>query len=413
MARLVVDRRLDTRNARLKLAVRREPYWRTITEGLAIGYRRGPGTWIARRYSAAAGRAYFAIGAADDVLDADSTTILSFAQAQERVRTWAADLVRIAEGQAASAPQLATVDQVVGHYIDWMRLHRRSERHAKWVWNGAIKPHFSGVLIAELTPSRLRAWHEALARAKPKRRNGKAAEGEPEGDELRRRKATANRNLTVFKAALNLAYREGLVASDLAWRSVKPFRGVDVPRVRYLTGAELRDLSAACPDDLRHLVQAAALTGCRFGELADLRVGDLDRKAKTISLRRTKSDKPRHVALTPEGVRLFAALAEGREREDYMLRTSAGAPWTQANHNRPLRAACITAGINPPASFHILRHSFASRLAMKGVSLHVIGEHLGHSDTRITQRHYAHLAPSYVADTVRASLGTFGFKVKP
>lgn len=413
MARLVVDRRLDTRSARLKLAIRREPHWRTITEGLALGYRRGPGTWIARRYSAGAGRAYFAIGPADDVVDADGSTVLTFAQAQERARLWAADLVRATEGPAAAPGRLAVVDQVLTHYMDWMRLHRRSEQHARWVWNGSIKPHFAGVLVAELTPSRLRAWHESLARSKPRRRDGKARPGDPEGDELRRRKATANRNLSVFKAALNLAYREGLLESDLAWRSVKPFRAVDVPRVRYLTPAELRALATACAPDLRALVQAAALTGCRFGELAKLRVGDFDKRAKTLTLRETKNGKPRHVALTPEGLRLFSALAAGREREAWMLLTAAGTAWTQANHNRPLRAACAAAGIKPHASFHILRHSFASRLAMRGVSLHVIGEHLGHSDTRITQRHYAHLAPSYVADTVRSSLGSFGFKVKP
>ena len=41
---------------------------------------------------------------------------------------------------------------------------------------------------------------------------------------------------------------------------------------------------------------------------------------------------------------------------------------------------------------------------MRGVPLGVIAAQLGHSDTRMTEKHYAHLAPSYVADTIRASL---------
>jgi len=45
---------------------------------------------------------------------------------------------------------------------------------------------------------------------------------------------------------------------------------------------------------------------------------------------------------------------------------------------------------------------------MKGVPLAVIAEQLGHSDTRMTERHYAHLAPSYVGNTVRAAFGTLG-----
>jgi integrase len=45
---------------------------------------------------------------------------------------------------------------------------------------------------------------------------------------------------------------------------------------------------------------------------------------------------------------------------------------------------------------------------MKGVGLGVIAAQLGHSDTRMTEKHYAHLAPSYVADTIRAHFPTLG-----
>jgi integrase len=45
---------------------------------------------------------------------------------------------------------------------------------------------------------------------------------------------------------------------------------------------------------------------------------------------------------------------------------------------------------------------------MRGVPMAVIAAQLGHSDTRMTERHYAHLAPSYVASTVRAAFGRLG-----
>lgn len=61
-----------------------------------------------------------------------------------------------------------------------------------------------------------------------------------------------------------------------------------------------------------------------------------------------------------------------------------------------------------PAGFHILRHTYASTLAMAGVPLGVIAEALGHADERITRKHYAHLSPSYVRDAVRAGLGSLG-----
>jgi hypothetical protein len=45
---------------------------------------------------------------------------------------------------------------------------------------------------------------------------------------------------------------------------------------------------------------------------------------------------------------------------------------------------------------------------MRGVPLAVIAAQLGHADTRMVEKHYGHLAPSYVADTVRAAFGTLG-----
>jgi integrase len=75
---------------------------------------------------------------------------------------------------------------------------------------------------------------------------------------------------------------------------------------------------------------------------------------------------------------------------------------------RPLIEACKRAKIAPAVSFHVLRHTHGSLLAMQGVPLAVIAKQLGHADTRMTERHYAHLAPSYVAETIRASFPVLG-----
>jgi hypothetical protein len=45
---------------------------------------------------------------------------------------------------------------------------------------------------------------------------------------------------------------------------------------------------------------------------------------------------------------------------------------------------------------------------MKGVPLPVVAAQLGHSDTRMVEKHYGHLAPTYVADTVRAAFDNMG-----
>jgi len=68
----------------------------------------------------------------------------------------------------------------------------------------------------------------------------------------------------------------------------------------------------------------------------------------------------------------------------------------------------MAARIDPPVNFDGLRHTHASRFSMRGVPLAVIAAQLGHADTRMVEKHYGHLAPSYVADTVRAAFGTLG-----
>jgi integrase len=117
------------------------------------------------------------------------------------------------------------------------------------------------LVVAELTAEQLRRWLATLA-ASPKQTRPKA--GVPqykpaaEGDEaVRRRRASANRVLTMLKAALNHAYDEGHVSNRDAWgRKLKPFREVEVARVRYLNLAEAQRLLNACDADFRPLVRA-------------------------------------------------------------------------------------------------------------------------------------------------------------
>ena len=75
-----------------------------------------------------------------------------------------------------------------------------------------------------------------------------------------------------------------------------------------------------------------------------------------------------------------------------------------------MRDACERAKITPPINFHGLRHTWASLATMNAMPLMVVARNLGHVDTRMVEKHYGHLAPSYVADAVRAGAPKFGFK---
>jgi len=225
---------------------------------------------------------------------------------------------------------------------------------------------------------------------------------------VRRRRSTANRVLTILKAALNHAHQEARCASDDAWRTVRAFREADAARLRYLTDDEARRLTNACPTDFCALVTAALLTGCRYGELTAMTVGDFSADAGTLRVRQSKSSKPRHVVLTQEGRDFVARRAAGKPGSARLFLRENGKPWSKSEQQRPLAAACAAARIDPPVNFHGLRHTYASRLAMRAVPLAVIAAQLGHADTRMVEKHYGHLSPSYVADTVRAAFGTLG-----
>ena len=207
-----------------------------------------------------------------------------------------------------------------------------------------------------------------------------------------------------MKAALNFAFTEGKAESDLAWRRVKPYREADAPKIRYLSHDERIRLLNSLDGEFKTLVQGALLTGCRYGELTAMRCGDFDATAGTVHVARSKSGKARFVVLTDDGRDMFANLTAGRAREALVFVRPDGVAWGKSHQHRPLIEACRRARVVPAISFHILRHSYATTLVQAGVPLGVIASNLGHADTRMTERHYAHMAPSYVAETIRAAM---------
>lgn len=408
MARIARDARIETRDARARLKNRHEPYWRSINPGLAVGYRKGArgGVWRVRVRVGDAYR-YGTLGTADDHADADGITVLSYAQATRLALDYA-DQHEHSDDQHADLPQAGhyTVGMAMRAYMQRMKIESKSHSQTQRVVDAHILPTLQDRPVAALTHTEIKRWLDKIVTA-PVRVRGKSVTRDIDIDDreaMRKRKATANRILTVLKAALNYAYEHGRVRSADAWRRVKPYRGVDAPRVRHLSSDECVALLHACDDDLRALVRGALETGCRFGELAQMRADDYS--DGVVHVRESKSGRARHVPLTAAGRDFFDALTTDRRRSELIF-TRAGEPWSKGLYTRPLRQACERAEIDPPASFHILRHTYGSLLAARGVPLQVIASAMGHADTRMTARHYAHLLPSYIADQIRANLPSF------
>jgi integrase len=416
MARTVQDAKLGTRTARAELAPSGKPYYRTIEEGLHLGYRKGKhsGKWVVRIYDKSeGGYKVETIGTADDTGDPNGTDILNFAQAQKLARQKYDERQRAAKVAAEPAPKPPyTVRDAIKEYLAFLETNRKTARDARWRAEALILPELGNAACADLTKDLLKRWLDAAAQSAPRLRT-RAGETHKyrdigKGDGARRRKATANRVLTIIKAALNRAWRDGKIADDRAWRQLEPFEGADQPRVRYLTVAECQRLINASQGEFRTLVRAALATGCRYGELGALEVRDFNQDVGTLHVAASKAGKDRHVVLEEEGIDLFKALAVGRLGSEPMLRKPDGTRWLKSHQDRPMREACNKAKIDPPVSFHVLRHCWASLSVMNGAALMVIAKNLGHSDTRMVEKHYGHLAPSYVADEIRRAAPRFG-----
>jgi len=406
---------LETRTARMRLGVRRTPYFAKIAKALSLGYYRGAvsGSWIARYYRGAQSYDTTAIGLADDTIDADGVTVFDYWQAQGQAQQWGERQRLIAAGSLRKGTY--TVGDAVTDYLGEIKAEKKPSavRGAKYVFDAWILPELGSIQVEKLTTDRLNRWRNKLA-TQPKRVRTKRTATEqatretPDDEDARRaRKATANRILTMLKAALNRAFYADRVSSDTAWRKVKPFGRVDEAVVRYLNAVEARHLVNACADDFRKLVQAALFTGCRYAELTRLKCGEFNLDSGTLAIRLSKG-KVRHVVLTDEAKLAFDVWTSGRGSADLVFLRADGDAWGTSQQKRPLDEASARARISPAVTFHILRHTHGSHLAMRGVPMGVIAAQLGHADTRMTEKHYAHLAPSYVAETIRAKFPVLG-----
>jgi integrase len=409
MARTIKDALLDSRTARSRLKARGKPYWRGLEPGLHLGYRRpatGAGKWLARHYVGGQKYEVEIVAVADDFSDPDGVAILSFPQAQTLARS---RMVARAHAAAGKTRPL-TVADAIESYIEFLESNRKSGREGRYAADAFILPALGGIEVAALTTDQIQSWLTKLAKApariRTKRGNRQQFKTQTHPENSRRRKSTANRILTVLKAALNRAWRGGKVTSDIAWRRVEPFEGVDSARIRYLTMEEVKQLLSACSPAFQRLVRGALETGARYGELCALLVSDFNADSGTVGIRESKSNKSRHIVLTDEGAAFFASVTKDRPDDEPMFLKDDGQPWLRDHQKDPIKEACELAKIKP-ANFHVLRHTWASHAVMNGVPLLLVAKNLGHKDTRMVEKHYGHLAPSYVADAIRANAPRF------
>src|SRR6516162_1774956 len=249
--------KLETPTARRKLAVRKKPYWTTISPGIHLGYRRnqGGGTWSVR--VADSGAEWIKkIALADDLEVASPPHVLSYWQALDTARA----LARQQPGEAIDESRPLTVGEALDRYEKDLLARGGSPYNAQHP-----RIHLPSVIlnkpVALLGATELRKWRDSLL-----------AKGLAPG--------TVNRTVTGVRAALELAAKhDPRIANQRAWKvGLAALPDAHVARNVILDDASVRRIVAAAYDDDRALglmVEVAAATGGRLSQLARLEVGDL------------------------------------------------------------------------------------------------------------------------------------------
>lgn len=410
---------LTTRSRRNRRPRSANTAWVRLERGRSLGYRRPTteaGRWSVRVYLKDDGSyRKKSLGTADDLVEADGKRILSYGDAGELARAWDPDSDEYAEGADAKP---ITVADVMTAYLDWYREEKKAYEQTRYAIEAHIVPQLGDLNVADLTTGRLRRWHRELAK-KPARIRG-AKHGKAQkvrhavtDDEQRARRSTANRVLTILKAALNEAWcvgEERVTEHRKVWQPLKPFKKADATRVRYLDQDRMQRLVNACDLDFRDVVLAAFYTGARYGELRRMRVADMQPDVDGVHVPDSKSGEPRTIFLNGEGVQLFERLIAGRPGGEHVFLRADGEPWRNHQQVRRMVDVCARAKIDPRIVFHEIRHTYASIYIMQGGGLPDLAEQLGHADTRMVEKHYAHLAATWRRKQARRFAPTLGIK---
>jgi integrase len=297
-------------------------------------------------------------------------------------------------------------------YEPWAKQHLRT--HEKTIQR--LKSNcarFNSKALHEITPQEYERW-----------RSKRLAAG--------RARATANRDLDDLRSVLSKAEQWGFIeVSPLA--KVKKLKVDTKGSVRFLLEDEEERLNIqldlreerirskrdranewraqrgypshrslrALPfaDHLKPMVIVSLNTGIRQGELFDLMWDDVDLKRRSLTIRGEKSKnlQTRHIPLNE---RAWAALRDWHSQADEKKgRIFSGNGGDRFDNVKFAWKALLADAEIEKFRWHDMRHTFASRLVMKGVDLNTVRELMGHADYQMTLR-YSHLAPEHKANAV-------------
>jgi site-specific recombinase XerD len=373
--------RIDTVASLEKLKPRREPYWQRVRKGCFVGYRKmttsGHGVWLARArdQEASTKQVFKPLGEFGQLADH-----LRFDAAAKAALAWFDHLGR------GGAARTSTVSVACARYVQHLRATKSdaAANDAKARFQNYVLSHakLAATDLTKLTPAQLEAWRKAL-RELPTRSGARRGE--------RRSDSTLNRDMTCFRAALNLAYMDGLLTTDFAWRSkLRPIKNADQRRELYLDRAQRLKFIQKAPDDLAAFLRGLCQLPLRPGALAKLQAGDFDRRLKVLKIGQDKSGKERRIKLPDVTATFFEAATKDKLPTAPLLSRADDKAWNKDGWKWPIKAAVKAAKLPDETTAYTLRHSVISDLVHDGLDLLTVAQISGTSVAMI-ERHYGDL----------------------
>ena len=212
---------------------------------------------------------------------------------------------------------------------------------------------------------------------------------------------TSSKDLRYLKSSFNWAVDRGLL-EDSPCRKIKNIKRPESQPL-FFSKEEFETLLDHIEGQIfKDIVIFAVYTGLRQGEILNLRWDQvyIERKMILLSNQYTLT-KSRRIKSLPLCNNAFEVIQRRIGISNEFVFTKDGIPILARYLRTKYRNSVLESGINPKLKFHSLRHTFASWLVQKGVSIYEVSKLLGHSDIKTTEI-YAHLSTENLAGAIKA-----------
>lgn len=153
-----------------------------------------------------------------------------------------------------------------------------------------------------------------------------------------------------------------------------------------LSRDEIKSVLKAITNEKHRLMIALAYSGgLRVSEIVNLKIKDLNLSELTIHVKGAKGNKDRITILPQKLIANIQKIILSRDFNDFVFASERGGKLTQRTAQKVFENALKKSGIKKDATFHSLRHSFATHLLENGVDVRYVQELLGHANIRTTQ----------------------------